>query len=100
MDQEKNKLYVAFLDLKAFDNVNRVLFKKSLHDVGSPSCFFHLVVNMYFETSAIVRVRGLGLARLSKVKKGVKQKSSLSSLLFGLFINDIVEFLAKNGVQQ
>ena len=47
----KNKLYVPFLDLKkAFDNVNRVLLKKSLHDVGLPSCFICFVVKMYFET--------------------------------------------------
>jgi hypothetical protein len=40
--------------------------------VGLPSCFICLLVNMYFETSAIVRVRGSDFSRPSKVKKGVK----------------------------
>lgn len=89
-------LYFTFLDLKkAFNNVNRVLLKKkSLKDDPLPPCFTRLVLNMYFETNAIVRAPGSGLSWPFKIKKGVKQGSSLS--FFGLLINDMVEFLGKN----
>ena len=66
--------------------------------MGLPSCFIRLVVNMYFEASTIVRVRGSGLSRPSKVKKGANQGSTLSPRFFGLFINDIAKFLTKNGL--
>ena len=54
---------------------------------------------MYFETSAILRVRGSCLSRPSIVKKGVKQGSAFSPRLFGLFINVVTEFLTKKGLQ-
>ena len=51
-----------------FDNVNRVLLKKGLDDVRLPSCFIRLVVNMYFESSAILRVRILRVCILKLVQ--------------------------------
>ena len=47
----------------------------------------------------MVRVAGSGFSRLFDLKKGVKQGSAMSPRLFGLFLNDMVEFLEKNGLQ-
>ena len=90
----RKKLYVAFLDLrKAFDNVDRALLEKCLRDVGLPLSFIRLFVGMYSGTKSMVRVAGSGFSRLFDLKKGVKQGSAMSPRLFGLFLNDMVEFL-------
>ncbi|KAK2709778.1 hypothetical protein QYM36_013447, partial [Artemia franciscana] len=50
---------------------------------------------MYGSTKAVVRVFGKGDSRIFEQTRGVKQGSALSPRLFGILVNDIVEFLEK-----
>ncbi|KAK2724057.1 hypothetical protein QYM36_002417 [Artemia franciscana] len=50
---------------------------------------------MYGSTKAVVRVFGKGVSRIFEQTRGVKRESALSPRLFGIFVNDIVEFLEK-----
>ncbi|KAK2722379.1 hypothetical protein QYM36_002795 [Artemia franciscana] len=50
---------------------------------------------MYGSTKTVVRVFGKGVSRIFEETRGVKQGSALLPRLFGIFVNDIVEFLEK-----
>ena len=87
---------MAFVDLqKAFDSVDRELLIMELIKIGLPGHFAQLVANMYGSTKTVVRVFGKGVSRIFEETRGVKQGSALLPRLFGIFVNDIVEFLEK-----
>ncbi|KAK2703978.1 hypothetical protein QYM36_017694 [Artemia franciscana] len=50
---------------------------------------------MYGSTKAVVRVFGKRVSRIFEETRGGKQGSALSHRVFGICVNDIVEFLKK-----
>ena len=97
INKKGGKLYVAFLDLKgAFDNVKRELLMKDCINIGLPYPLVRILISMYEATKFVIRVAG----KFSDVicsRKGVKQGCPLSPRLFSLFINDLPDFLRKQG---
>ena len=87
---------MAFIDLqKAYDSVDRELLIMEFNKIGLPGQFAQLVANIYGSKKAVVRVFGKGVSRIFEQTRDVKQGSALSPRLFGIFVNDIVEFLEK-----
>jgi hypothetical protein len=69
---------------------------KDCINIGLPYPLVRILISMYEATKFVIRVAG----KFSDVicsRKGVKQGCPLSPRLFSLFINDLPDFLRKQG---
>ena len=83
---------MRFLDLhKAFDNVDRELLNDAMLNIGLPHSFVRLIVSMYTCVSGIIHV-GNRFSKLFKIKRGVKQGSTLSPKLFNILLMMLLTF--------
>jgi hypothetical protein len=79
---------------KAFDKVSHFKLFTKLLKRGFPKCFVNILVNWYSKCSACVRWNGVFSASFSVIA-GVRQGGILSPVLFAIYIDDIVNQLAK-----
>ena len=84
-------LYCAFVDLqKAFDSVQRPLLWRLLLNRGVPAPFVCAIESYYSEVKFSVETPA-GLGPVASARLGVKQGCPLSPVLFGVFIEALLE---------
>jgi hypothetical protein len=87
-------LAACFVDFsKAFDSVNRDLLWKRLADLGIRGTFLCALKDLYSQCRLHVKVNGKLSTDAFFTLSGVKQGCPLSPTLFGLFIEQLDEFL-------
>lgn len=98
MLNSKKKLFCAFIDFKsAFDKVWRNgLWIKLLNHGINGKCL-GLIQNMYKQVKSCVIANGMK-SNFFSCNIGVRQGENLSPILFSLFLNDLEQFLASNGI--
>ena len=85
----KLKLYCCFVDFrKAFDSVWRDGLFYKLRKLGVGGNMYKVLRNMYNETESCVKLPG-GLTQYYSTTAGIKQRESLSPVLFIIFIDDV-----------
>ena len=86
-------LFCCFVDFrKAYDMVRRDLLVKCLAELGVHGCMLQAIVQMYWDAPLVPRI-GTMLGPEIGSQCGVKQGDPLSPLLFGLFIDELEQWL-------
>ena len=84
--------FTAFIDFKqAYDYINRQKLWSMLHQLGIKGNMLMTVKSLYSSVSACVRVNSLTTDWFN-VSGGLRQGCILSSLLFNLFLDNLVNF--------
>ena len=97
LDKSKPAI-ITFLDLaKAFDTVNHEILMMKLYCMGIRGKAYELIKSYLSNRKQAVKVNGYE-SKYVKVNIGVPQGSILGSLLFVLYINDIIENMPKDSV--
>lgn len=87
-------LLVCFIDFKkAFDSVVRELIWKRLSQIGVVGPIYTAILALYADTKFRVKVNGKTSRGYIVTVSGVKQGCPISPLLFGLFIDQLHEYL-------
>ena len=91
-----NEVFSCFMDMKkAFDMVKHsLLFRKLIHKNLSP-IFVRLLMKMYMSQVASV-IWEKKLSSIFSVTNGVKQGAVLSSILFCIYIDELIKRLRRN----
>ena len=93
----KKKLYCCFVDFrKAFDTVPRERLFRRLQSLGVPSEMIWAIYTLYERVTGRVRCPG-GLSESIASTIGVKQGCPLSPTLFGLYIDEITDYILRAG---
>ena len=74
---------------KAFDSVSHNSIARSIKRFGLPEWLLHLIQDMYKETTSTIG------SVTATVKRGIKQGDPLSSTLFNMVIDELIEKIAK-----
>ncbi|MCO5546729.1 hypothetical protein L7F22_000165 [Adiantum nelumboides] len=94
---KKRRLYCCFVDFrKAFDTVPRERLFRRLMDLGVGEEMIWGIYALYEHVSCRVRCPG-GISDTLVSTIGVKQGCPLSPTLFGLYIDEIVDFIQQRG---
>ena len=94
----KTALLVGALDVqKAFDVVNHQKLKIKLHNDGVDSTSWRIIDSLYSDISEKVRWKG-SYSQNFTVGKGVRQGAVLSTSLYKVYINDILNVLQTAGI--
>ena len=92
-----NALLLISIDLsKAFDRVPRSILFSILHKYGITAKLWQAVVASYTNSHTRIAI-GASLSALFTLLAGIKQGSVLSSLLFVIFINELLVALHTTG---
>lgn len=84
-----NFVLALFLDLKkAFDTIDHKIMIKKLNNAGFRGPFLNLLQDFFKERRQFVKI-GDNKSREVTIKYGVPQGSSLSPMLFNLYVNDV-----------
>lgn len=87
---------VTVVDIsKAFDTIPHSMLKSCILRKGVPTPVAEFIRKMYEDCKTIIRARG-GQEVEVELKRGVKQGDPLSSLLFNLVLDPIIEELERN----
>ena len=88
---ETRKLkFTAFIEVtKAYDSINRELLFRKISGVGITGRVHKAITSLYDNVKCCVRLNGLKTDYF-EVKCGLKQGCTLSTLLFNLYVNDLV----------
>ena len=90
----RNKGYLIFIDIhKAYDNVDRSILLRKLVEKNIPNNVIKLLQNMYSKFR--VTIDG---ENWIETKNGLPQGSSLSPLLFNIYIDELLEDLENNNL--
>ena len=94
----QSSVYCTFLDAsKAFDRVHYCKLFRLLINRGLPTCIVRILAVLY--TSSQVRVLWAGLVSdYFPISNGVKQGGVISSVLFCVYMDDLLLRLASGGV--
>ena len=96
--EQSDTAYVAFLDThKAFDTVWHKGMLHKLKLLGIDPQYLNLISNAYHNIQSIVSINTYQSAPFN-IKRGIRQGGVLSSLLYIIFINDLVEELDKSNL--
>ena len=83
--------FTAFIDFKkAYDSINRNLLFEKLRYIGIGGSMYRALIAIYDNVRCSVRLNGLN-TEWFEVKCGLKQGCALSSILFNLYINDLIQ---------
>ena len=86
-------LYIGCFDIqKAFDKVSRFLLFQKLIKCGIGSVMLNALKLVYLSTSCILNVDG-NCATAFNTSCGIRQGAPSSSLLFIIFINDLIDYV-------
>ena len=86
----KKNTFVAFIDFtKAYDSINRGILLIKLSDLGISGLMYKALLAIYANVRCAVRING-SLTEWFDVTCGLKQGCSLFSILFNLYINDLI----------
>ena len=99
--KEKSQLYVTALDAqKAFDVVVHPKLKKKIHMSGIQGKTWALIDDLYKDVTECVRWKGQYSGNFP-VQKGVRQGAVLSTTLYKLYINELLQILhtSENGMR-
>ena len=89
----KITLYIGCFDIeKAFDKVSRYILLKKLITCGIGYHMLNALKVIYSRTSCILSMKGKYSTEFP-TESGIRQGASSSSLLFILFINDLIDYL-------
>ena len=88
---KRQSTFAAFIDFKkAYDAIDRTLLFTKLTHLGITSHMYNAISSLYDGVQCCVRINGLKTNWFT-VNCGLKQGCSLSTLLFNLYINDLVD---------
>ena len=88
----------AFIDFKkAYDAIDRTLLFTKLNHLGITGHMYNVLTSLYDGVQCCVRVNGLKTNWFT-VNCGLKQGCNLSTLLFNLFINDLVDTINSTNI--
>ena len=91
----KRRLYVCFVDVKrAFPSVRREILLQKLSTHGASDSLVRIIWSIYNGAKATVRGEN-GYSELFEILLGTRGGGSEASLLFVLFIADLIEHLEK-----
>ena len=91
----KKQLFCAFIDYrKAFDSVNRIALWQKLIQQNINGKMLRVIHSMYNNAKSCVR-QNSKLSNYFFTNVGVRQGENLSPILFSLFLNDLVDFIAR-----
>ena len=94
-------LFASFIDLKkAFPSIPRQKLLDYLGDIGVSDRMRSLLCRLYSNDSFQILIDGVPSSEIFKVEAGVHEGSPLSPLLFILYIEGLVNFLKKKGVDR
>lgn len=92
------KTFACFIDFKkAYDMVPHAALMEKLKRIGLRGKAFRFVESLYRNSTMRVRT-GHGLSKLIELLRGVRQGCPASTILFDVFINDILEGMGRMGV--
>ncbi|KAF2344329.1 Reverse transcriptase domain [Trinorchestia longiramus] len=95
--KENKKVYLAFLDIeKAYDKVDHRKMLDVLGKIGFSEKIVNVVKSLYENTCAVYRLGNLVTGQVRSVR-GVRQGCTLSSLLFGLYMEELAVCLRMSG---
>ena len=87
---KRQSTFAAFIDFaKAYDSVNRDLYFQKLADLGLNGRIYKAITSLCENVKCFVRINGLK-TEFIEVGCGLKQGCILSTLLFNLYVNDLV----------
>ncbi|MEW8547938.1 MAG: reverse transcriptase family protein, partial [Candidatus Thiodiazotropha sp.] len=87
---KRQSTFAAFIDFsKAYDSINRELLFRKLSDLGLNGRIYKAVTSLYDNVKCCVKINGLK-TDFFEVTCGLKQGCTLSTLLFNLYVNDLV----------
>ena len=90
---KRQQTFTAFIDFKkAYDAIDRTLLFTKLNQLGITGHMYNAISSLYDGVQCCVRVNGLKKNWFT-VNCGLKQDYSWSTLLFNLFINDLVDLI-------
>ncbi|MCO5563411.1 hypothetical protein L7F22_017053 [Adiantum nelumboides] len=91
------RIYCCFVDFrKAFDMVPRARLVQRLYDLGVPNEITWGILALYETVTGRVRTPG-GILDIIQSTIGVKQGCPLSPTLFGLHIDEVSEYIDRDG---
>ena len=99
LSKKGGRFYCLFVDFsKAFDRVNHVELINSLIRKGVHGKFLNLLISMYSSLCTCVKVEDNKCTFDFKCNIGTKQGCKLSTILFILFLNDLIDDLKRSGI--
>jgi len=90
-----NSPIAVFLDIKSFDNVIPNILIQELANIGVPARIRMFIYNLISDRSLHFVVEGEKIGPFCS-RKGTPQGSTLSPLLFDIYIKDITKFVHQN----
>ena len=102
LSKKGGRFYCFFVDFsKAFDNINHVHLFNSLIHKGMGGKVLSILISMYSKLTSTVRCGNNNYTDFFSCNIGCRQGCKLSTILFNLFINDLIEELklsCNNGI--
>ncbi|MEW8546023.1 MAG: reverse transcriptase family protein [Candidatus Thiodiazotropha sp.] len=87
---KKQSTFAAFIDFsKAYDSIDRQILFQKLEYLGLHGNIYNAIKSLYDEVKCCVRINGIKTA-FFEVRCGLKQGCTLSTILFNLYVNDLV----------
>ena len=92
----KRPLYFCFLDFrKAFDTVSRNILFRKLYAAGVRGKLLRVIINLFSKNPANVTLDGFFSPEFT-INRGVLQGSKLGTVLFNLFVDDLLDELNRS----
>ena len=92
ISKKGGRFYCLYVDFrKAFDTIDHLQLVNCLIRKGVGGNYLKLLVSMYSSLSSCVRVDSNSYTEFFKCNIGCRQGCKLSTILFNLFINDLID---------
>ena len=99
LSKRGGRFYCLFVDFsKAFDRVNHTELINSLIRKGEHGKFLNLLIAMYSQLCTCVKLDNHKCSSQFRCNIGTRQGCKLSTILFTLFLNDLIDELKGSGI--